>query len=341
MTRWIGVVALCPLLWVGCTGAQWVNRQTVALEETLVDMREQAMACAPKELAYIDAHIAFARHESAQGRMLSARDHVKESKGLLSIVVEKSEGSGCDGDRDGDGIVDSIDQCPDIPEDFDNEDDNDGCPEYDRDSDGIPDDRDQCPNRKEDKDRFQDQDGCPDPDNDGDGLLDQTDQCPNRAEDMDDFEDLDGCPEKDNDQDGLPDALDECPSRKGPESKKGCPDRFATIIVRANSIALRRPIQFRGKSAELHRRSRGVLREIVIALNKYPKLKLRIEGYASSKSSETANQRLARARASAVRAVLMSKGIARSRLDVDGFAVDTSTDGATPQERIEIHIDSE
>jgi outer membrane protein OmpA-like peptidoglycan-associated protein len=152
---------------------------------------------------------------------------------------------------------------------------------------------------------------------------------------------LDGCPEKDNDQDGLPDALDECPSRKGPESKKGCPDRFATIIVRANSIALRRPIQFRGKSAELHRRSRGVLREIVIALNKYPKLKLRIEGYASSKSSETANQRLARARASAVRAVLMSKGIARSRLDVDGFAVDTSTDGATPQERIEIHIDSE
>ena len=40
----------------------------------------------------------------------------------------------------------------------------------DRDGDGIPDDVDKCPNEPEDKDGFQDEDGCPDLDNDGDGI---------------------------------------------------------------------------------------------------------------------------------------------------------------------------
>lgn len=49
----------------------------------------------------------------------------------------------------------------------------------DRDGDGIVDDLDKCPDDPEDRDGFQDDDGCPDPDNDGDGILDKNDQCPN------------------------------------------------------------------------------------------------------------------------------------------------------------------
>ena len=160
-------------------------------------------------------------------------------------------------DRDGDGIPDAHDKCPDEPEDFDGFEDDDGCPEPDndqdgvldkddncpnipgpvsnkgcptkkvgdRDHDGIPDDLDKCPDDPEDKDGFQDDDGCPDPDNDHDGILDKDDQCPNDPEDKDGFQDDDGCPDPDNDQDGILDVDDKCPNQPGPKSNGGCPKK--------------------------------------------------------------------------------------------------------------------
>jgi len=49
-------------------------------------------------------------------------------------------------DRDGDGIPDSVDRCPDEPEDYDGFQDDDGCPDRDNDNDGVPDTEDRCPN---------------------------------------------------------------------------------------------------------------------------------------------------------------------------------------------------
>lgn len=66
------------------------------------------------------------------------------------------------GDRDGDGVPDKSDQCPDLAEDVDRIDDSDGCPEPDNDSDGIPDVSDKCPNLPESKNGKDDTDGCPD-----------------------------------------------------------------------------------------------------------------------------------------------------------------------------------
>jgi len=104
----------------------------------------------------------------------------------------------------------------------------DAC-DFDDDNDGIPDTADAfCPFLPEDFDEFQDGDGCPDSDNDLDGVLDAADQgqmcfdpnaslfcpiqtCRNVAEDFDAFKDLDGCPEPDNDNDGFADASDQCP----------------------------------------------------------------------------------------------------------------------------------
>jgi outer membrane protein OmpA-like peptidoglycan-associated protein len=68
-------------------------------------------------------------------------------------------------------------------------------PPPDRDGDGIPDDKDQCPDRPEDMDGFEDHDGCPDIDNDMDGILDIADKCPNVPENYNGFEDEDGCPD--------------------------------------------------------------------------------------------------------------------------------------------------
>jgi outer membrane protein OmpA-like peptidoglycan-associated protein len=65
----------------------------------------------------------------------------------------------------------------------------------DRDGDGIPDAQDACPDRPEDIDSFEDSDGCPDIDNDLDRVLDIADKCPNVSEAYNGFEDDDGCPD--------------------------------------------------------------------------------------------------------------------------------------------------
>jgi len=67
-------------------------------------------------------------------------------------------------DVDNDGIPDNVDDCPNLPEDY--EGDIDGCPSehgiyHDSDQDGIPDSIDQCPNVAETYNQFQDEDGCP------------------------------------------------------------------------------------------------------------------------------------------------------------------------------------
>ena len=131
-------------------------------------------------------------------------------------------------DSDGDGLRDAEDACPQVAEDMDGYQDEDGCPEKDNDGDGVLDTSDKCPLVKEDADGFEDDDGCPDPDNDKDGLADDKDGCPNEPEDFDNFEDTDGCPEPDNDKDGVADLIDKCPLVKedadGFEDSDGCPD---------------------------------------------------------------------------------------------------------------------
>jgi len=68
-------------------------------------------------------------------------------------------------------------------------------PMVDTDGDGIFDDMDACPDQPEDFDQWQDADGCPDPDNDNDGILDVDDKCPIIPEIYNDFQDEDGCPD--------------------------------------------------------------------------------------------------------------------------------------------------
>ena len=150
--------------------------------------------------------------------------HHIELTGAFFVML----GGGAGKDSDGDGIPDRGDECPDQPEDMDEYEDADGCPDRDNDEDGVADADDQCPSVAEDRDGWRDSDGCPDVDNDGDGLKDTEDGCPDQAEDPDGYKDGDGCPEPDNDSDGIPDARDRCPleaeDKDGFRDDDGCPE---------------------------------------------------------------------------------------------------------------------
>jgi outer membrane protein OmpA-like peptidoglycan-associated protein len=72
-------------------------------------------------------------------------------------------------DRDGDGILDDVDKCPDVKGLARYQ----GCPIPDTDGDGINDEEDKCPTVPGVA-RYQ---GCPIPDTDGDGVNDEEDKC--------------------------------------------------------------------------------------------------------------------------------------------------------------------
>jgi len=237
-------------------------------------------------------------------------------------------------DRDGDGIVDKEDDCPDDPEDKDGFQDEDGCPDPDNDQDGILDGEDGCPNEPEDKDRFEDQDGCPDPDNDKDGIADRQDGCPDEPEDKDGFEDQDGCPDPDNDKDGIADKDDRCPldpeTRNGIEDEDGCPD-LAPVGPAKFSGSLPR-VLFGLDRAVVEGDQGAVVDEVAATLKRFPEVRVRIDGHASSEASDAYNLALSRRRAQAVLNALVQRGISKKRLSIraageaEPVAPDTETD---------------
>jgi outer membrane protein OmpA-like peptidoglycan-associated protein len=228
-------------------------------------------------------------------------------------------------DRDGDGIYDDDDFCPDDPEDKDGFEDADGCPDPDNDKDGIPDVSDRCPSFPEDFDQFQDLDGCPDPDNDRDRILDKDDKCPNVAEDFDGIADEDGCPEDDHDIDGIPDEQDRCPYEKetinGVDDDDGCPDEGKSHInVTSKSIRIDQKIFFELASARIEPDSFSILNQVALTLKANPQIrKMRVEGHADERGSDDYNLLLTQERAESVMEYLIGRGVKRARLEAVGY----------------------
>ena len=172
------------------------------------------------------------RYHIAPGLLLHAGGGAGLTRGIGAPAFRVLGGIGyeavIDPDPDKDGILSEVDSCPEVAEDFDQFEDDDGCADTDNDGDTILDASDKCPNVAEDRDGFEDADGCPDLDNDKDGILDVDDKCPLDAEDKDSFDDADGCPDRDNDKDGILDAVDQCPTDPedidGFEDENGCPE---------------------------------------------------------------------------------------------------------------------
>ncbi len=229
-------------------------------------------------------------------------------------------------DNDRDGLLDEVDKCPNEPEDKDGIEDEDGCPDeddLDRDNDGIQDDVDECPDDPEDKDDFKDQDGCPDPDNDEDGILDVDDVCINDPEDKDDFEDQNGCPDPDNDKDRILDKADKCPNEpetyNGNDDDDGCPDR-GRVIVNQSNIEILDKIYFETDKAIIKPESYPILDAIAATLLGNPDIQLiEIQGHADERGDDDHNEQLTDDRAHSVQDYLADKGVEKERLRAKGY----------------------
>jgi len=232
-------------------------------------------------------------------------------------------------DRDGDGVSDKKDQCPDQAglKEFG------GCP--DQDGDGIIDGKDSCPELPGSA-ALQ---GCPDTDNDG--VADQDDLCPDVAgpivfdgcPDTDDdtvHDALDPCPEEkgpvenkgcpwpDSDGDGVPDMSDLCPDEKGLIEANGCPVLADAIIQTINEFGSM--INFMAESDQiLGSKTYNTLEKITALLVANPSGTILIEGYASEDGSTAYNQKLSLQRAAAVKRYLVAKGIDPKRLEIVGL----------------------
>ena len=274
-------------------------------------------------------------------------------------------------DRDGDGVKNGVDLAPLDPEDHDGFQDDDGAPDPDNDADGVPDGDDRCPNRP----GSQANRGCPDLDVDGDGIIDRLDKCPTVAEDLDGFEDDDGCPDLDDDGDGVPDAVDRCPRQAGIAEEGGCPAKDSDgdtvpdhldncpkvkgvvqnagcpagqkqlVGLTSGKLELSEKIVFDAGKSSLQPRSHRVLDNVASVLVAHPELKvIRIEGHTDDIEAADAAKKTTTARAEAVKAYLVKKGVAELRLEAYGYGSqrplesNATAAGRETNRRIELHL---
>ncbi|MBL0184089.1 MAG: OmpA family protein [Chitinophagaceae bacterium] len=206
-------------------------------------------------------------------------------------------------DRDGDGVLDVDDKCPDVKGLASLK----GCP--DRDGDGIADGDDKCPDVAG-LARYQ---GCPIPDTDKDGINDEQDKCPT----VPGVARYQGCPIPDTDGDGVNDEEDKCINEKGPASNYGCPVIDEKIVERVNKAA--QNVFFATGSDKLLAKSFPKLNDVVSILKENPSYKVNIDGHTDDVGKDESNQTLSEKRAASVKAYLVSKGIDESRLTSTGY----------------------
>lgn len=201
-------------------------------------------------------------------------------------------------DRDGDGVPDHLDVCPDEPGTAKHQ----GCP--DSDGDGVPDHLDMCPGLAGSPETQ----GCPD--SDGDGVPDHLDACPDHKGPAA----TRGCP--DLDRDGVPDHLDKCPTTPGPESNFGCPE-LSEIEKEAMQSAMY-SVRFGDKSAEAASEAYPVLDNIADILKRYPHYKVNIRSHTHHLGSDSDNIRLTERRARFCYDYLTGSGIDPERVSYEG-----------------------
>ena len=326
--RWCRALLCSGPLLFGCSQTTQMRGQANGLTDIVKQAKDNgAKWCAPRELALAESHLKFAQMELDQGSPSQASHHlwIAEPNARAALVLSPRDKCAFSGDRDGDGLIDTLDKCPDNPENYNGFQDEDGCPDDpDTDMDGIPDSVDQCVLDPEDKDGYLDDDGCPDIDNDADGIVDTKDKCPNDAEDRDGFRDDDGCPDPDNDEDKVLDADDMCPNEPGPADKdpKGCPQKPALAVVAENEIKISQQIHFEYNRAAVRPDSFPVLDAVAEIMKRYPEMNFEIQGHTDNRGGVDYNKRLSDQRAAAVKTYLIEHGIAADRLTSHGYGLE-------------------
>ena len=202
----------------------------------------------------------------------------------------------------------------------------------DRDHDGILDVDDACPDVKGIADEDPKKNGCPPPepvDTDGDGIFDPEDACVAVKGVPDQDPKKNGCPPpKDSDQDGIFDPEDACPGEKGPRdedpSKNGCPK---SVRVVKNEIVILEQVQFDTGKATIKKASSDLLDQVAAVLSQHPEMtKVEVQGHTDNRGAAGMNKKLSQARADAVRAALIQRGVGAERLVTKGYGPDKPID---------------
>jgi outer membrane protein OmpA-like peptidoglycan-associated protein len=256
-------------------------------------------------------------------------------------------------DRDGDGIPDAEDACPDTPGVRTDDPKTNGCPmptpplPPDNDKDGVYDMDDACPETAGIKTEDPKTNGCPG-DRDHDGIPDNEDACPDVPGVKTADPKTNGCPppDPDRDHDGIPNDVDACPDEPGPPNtdpkKNGCPLAF----VSQGQIKITEQVKFEVASARILKDSDKLMNAVLGILNAHPEIKLvRVEGHTDNTGAAAYNKTLSGQRAAAVAAWLTLHGIDKTRLASEGFGaerpIDTNAtvEGKANNRRVEFHID--
>src|SRR5690606_29406352 len=220
-------------------------------------------------------------------------------------------------DRDGDGIEDDVDACPDEPGVPSDDPECHGCP--DNDGDGICNNKDACPDEAGLPASELNDNGCPIVDRDGDGILDDEDDCPDTPGVESSIEGCNGCP--DSDGDGVCDSKDQCPDEFGTVANNGCPEIVDNCTdIQAIKDALKN-VLFEYDSDKLTAQSMATLDQIapILTSDKIKNARWLVEGHTDSKGSDKYNMELSMRRAASVEAYLESKGVPASLLKSVGF----------------------
>jgi OmpA-OmpF porin, OOP family len=176
-------------------------------------------------------------------------------------------------------------------------------------------------------------------DSDGDGVPDSKDNCSDTPKGA--TVDAHGCPH-DSDGDGVWDGIDQCPNTPHGTAvnAKGCPKK--TLFEPNRRTLILEGVHFEFDSAKLTSDSYAVLDHVVLALQDWPDIRVEVGGHTDSKGSDEYNLGLSDRRAKAVRDYLVSRGIARSRLEAKGYGesepiVSNDTDaGRAKNRRVEL-----
>jgi OmpA-OmpF porin, OOP family len=214
---------------------------------------------------------------------------------VAGVASDDPDRHGCPPDGDGDGIVDTVDACPDIPGEASVDSAKNGCPP-DRDEDGVPDAEDACPDQKGIKSADPKQNGCP----------------------------------ADSDGDGIPDDLDACPKERGqPHSdpqQNGCPK---LVRVTEEQIVILQQVQFATGSAVILPESDELLAEVASVLRQHPTIKkLEVQGHTDTVGTPARNKALSQRRAESVVKWLVERGeIDASRLAARGYGQEQPIEG--------------
>jgi OmpA-OmpF porin, OOP family len=256
-------------------------------------------------------------------------------------------------DRDGDGVLDIEDACPDAAGVRTTDPRTNGCPPptpEDRDGDGIIDQKDACPTEPGPANEDPKKNGCPPPpDRDKDTIIDPEDACPDEAGLRTNDPKTNGCPPpKDRDGDTFVDPVDACPDQPGvanPDPKKnGCPQ----AVVEKGQIRILEQVKFETAKATILPESEGILNAVVKILNEHPEItKVRVEGHTDNVGQKGFNKYLSTQRAASVVKWLTAHGIDKKRLTSQGFgqdkpiATNDTEEGRRDNRRVEFHIAEE